>query len=409
MSPADFAKVRREVEQNSSFPQDDSRSDTMIPRHSVEGRPYLPTLMASTEEEGDLGSIRTVVGEIFQLSQPSIDHLHVQSVSGGITNKLFHVDGIPTSSTSKDIPSAVLVRIFGGAGLIDRDVETSTFASLGQQGMALTYYGRFGNGRVEEWLPKAHTLQPNELPNHVETIAHHVGRLHSQFRIPEGLKEYHNPLAPPTLWTQLTRWLDQAQAATFSVPADHDRASDLPLDRLAEELIWLQQTVCPANAAIGFCHNDLLAANILLLCDTTDGGSDNNNNDQTKMIQLIDFEYGGMNYLAYDIANHFNEFAGGTDTGTPDYSRFPSRHVQQQFCQAYLGATTGRSAVDANNDVQHLLLEIQGFVLANHLVWGLWAVNQAATEGCHEFDYLLYASCRLKRYFEEKATSGWSP
>ena len=26
---------------------------------------------------------------------------------------------------------------------------------------------------------------------------------------------------------------------------------------------------------------------------------------------MIDFEYGGPNYLAYDIANHFCEFAGG--------------------------------------------------------------------------------------------------
>ena len=28
------------------------------------------------------------------------------------------------------------------------------------------------------------------------------------------------------------------------------------------------------------------------------------------MVGMIDFEYGGPNYLAYDIANHFCEFAG---------------------------------------------------------------------------------------------------
>ena len=27
-------------------------------------------------------------------------------------------------------------------------------------------------------------------------------------------------------------------------------------------------------------------------------------------VGIIDFEYGGPNYLAYDIANHFNEYAG---------------------------------------------------------------------------------------------------
>ena len=28
------------------------------------------------------------------------------------------------------------------------------------------------------------------------------------------------------------------------------------------------------------------------------------------VVKFIDFEYGGPNYLAYDIANHFCEFAG---------------------------------------------------------------------------------------------------
>ena len=384
MSPADFAKVRLDLETSTNY---GSRSE-VIPRHSVEGRPYLPTLTAS---DGDLGSIREVVGAILQLPKQSIDSLQVQPVSGGITNKLYHVHGIPQSSTN-DTPPAILVRIFGGAGLIDRDVETSTFASLGQQGIALRYYGRFGNGRLEEWLPNAHTLQPPEMPLYVETIAQHVGRLHSMFSIPDGLKDHHDPMAPPTLWTQLSSWLDQALQASFQVASDQDRASTLPLEQLADELIWLQQEVCPTNATIGFCHNDLLAANILCY----DG------RDNQKNIQLIDFEYGGMNYLAYDIANHFNEFAGGTDTGTPNYSWFPSSQVQKQFCEAYLRARGG--AIVQPNDVQDLLHEIHGFVLANHLVWGLWAVNQAATEGCQGFDYLLYASCRLKRYFEEKAT-----
>lgn len=31
-------------------------------------------------------------------------------------------------------------------------------------------------------------------------------------------------------------------------------------------------------------------------------------------VQFIDYEYSGYNYLAYDIGNHFNEFAGETHT-----------------------------------------------------------------------------------------------
>jgi len=35
----------------------------------------------------------------------------------------------------------------------------------------------------------------------------------------------------------------------------------------------------------------------------------------------------------------------------------------------------------------------------NNIYWGLWAVNQAATEGCASFDYLLYAEKRFGQYY----------
>jgi len=405
MSPADFIQGRHEVLETSSVLNDDSSSERILPPHPrliVEDRPYLPTLMAI---EGNLESIRGVVGEIFNLSPNNIDHLQVQSVPGGGTNKIYYVSGIipnndevPTNDEEQippfpSPPKNVLVRLFGAPGLIDRDVETSTLATLGRQGIALNYYGRFGNGRLEEWLPNVHTLQVSEIPMNVEAIAQQLGRLHSMFIIPDGLKEYHNPTAPPTLWTQLKSWIKLGVAATYSNPHDHDRAKALPLSQLNDEMIWLQQYVCPKDSKIGFCHNDLLAANILCYFD-------NETDPPQRKIQLIDFEFSGMNYLAYDIANHFNEFAGGTDTGTPNYTLFPSLEVQKEFCQIYLETTKGRD--HSEQDVEDLLTEVQGFVLANHLVWALWAVNQASDVGCEEFDYLLYASCRLERYFEEK-------
>lgn len=33
----------------------------------------------------------------------------------------------------------------------------------------------------------------------------------------------------------------------------------------------------------------------------------------TGHVRFIDYEYAGYNYQAYDIANHFNEFAGNTN------------------------------------------------------------------------------------------------
>jgi thiamine kinase-like enzyme len=47
------------------------------------------------------------------------------------------------------------------------------------------------------------------------------------------------------------------------------------------------------------CHNDVLNGNVLLE-PTADGEIDDN-----PKITLIDYEYSGYNYRAFDIANHF--------------------------------------------------------------------------------------------------------
>ncbi len=413
MAPNDYVNARNKVIEIQRLQNGNARHNNTKSHHrfSVDGHVYIPSLMAV---DGDDDSIRNVVVEMFQLSTDMATfHLKVQNIPGGNTNKLYHVSGISTdhplsctATGSRIPPESVLVRIFGGHGMINRDVETSTYAALAQQGIALQYYGRFGNGRLEEWCPRAHHLKVRELsiPKFSLGIARATGRLHSQFVVPPDLKEYHNAHASPTLWTQLDSWLDQALTSSFQTDTDTERAATLPLALLKDELLWLKQDVCKittttstttstttTSSKVAFCHNDLLAANILR-CQPLDGGAET--------IQLIDFEYGGMNYAAYDIANHFNEFAGGTnaeDNATPDYSLFPSPSIQYDFCQAYLEACG-----DNDTDIQDLLMEIKGFVLANHLVWGLWAINQAATEGCEGFDYMQYGSCRIQRYFLEK-------
>lgn len=51
------------------------------------------------------------------------------------------------------------------------------------------------------------------------------------------------------------------------------------------------------NNDIVFAHNDLLLGNILY-------------NQKENTVTFIDFEYTAYNYQAFDIANHFAEFAG---------------------------------------------------------------------------------------------------
>jgi len=131
----------------------------------------------------------------------------------------------------------------------------------------------------------------------------------------------------------------------------------------------------------------------------------------TGQIQLIDFEYGGVNFVAFDVANHFNEHAGGTDdedNGVPNYALFPSKKRQEEFVRTYvraareIGGGSNEGVSGEEEEVRDLLVDVGAFILANHLYWGLWAVNQAAMEGCEGFDYLTYAKNRFDEYYGVK-------
>ena len=385
-----------------------------VERSIVDDRPYLPGLDVKVFQPE---TAAYVVERVLHLTPHAWKELQVTPVTGGNTNTLFRVSGIQPQhydghgplgnrhrnhqeQYTKDLPScsdtsssrnydsqrpdSVLVRVFGGHGMIDRDVETATFAALSKVGIAPPYFGRFGNGRIEGWKPMR-TLQIREMgiPNISKGIATCLGHLHAHFHVPSELRQAHDP-NKPTMWTQLYAWLQQALQSKFQNDRDAHRALTLNLTQLKNDLRWLQESVVPSTAKVGFCHNDLLAANILWT-------------DATQEIQFIDFEYGGVNYFSFDIANHFNEYAGGTDgSGVPNYDWFPSESQQATFVTHYLRAKTGQEP--NHGEIQVLLTEIHAFLMANHLYWGLWAVNQAATEGCHGFDYLLYATHRIRQY-----------
>lgn len=64
---------------------------------------------------------------------------------------------------------------------------------------------------------------------------------------------------------------------------------------LREELALLQSELSSVGSPIVFCHNDLLLANVI---------------HRPTSVTFIDYEYASYNYQAFDIGNHFDEFAG---------------------------------------------------------------------------------------------------
>lgn len=152
-----------------------------------------------------------------------------------------------------------------------------------------------------------------------------------------------------------------------------------------------------------FCHNDLLLKNIVY-------------NEKNTAVRFIDFEYADINYQAYDIANHFCEFAGVTDFNPELY---PSKEFQLEWLESYLSEwdqlTSARENGECNGEiltvnghdsgfkkrVNTLYRQVNKFSLMSHLFWGIWSFLQARHSSIH-FDYHSYAKSRLGEYFKNK-------
>lgn len=70
-----------------------------------------------------------------------------------------------------------------------------------------------------------------------------------------------------------------------------------PHQVLEEEYEFLKDHLCKLNSPVVYAHNDLLLGNIL-------------HDSKRNTVTFIDYEYCGFNYQAFDVANHFAEFAG---------------------------------------------------------------------------------------------------
>jgi len=220
--------------------------------------------------------------------------------------------------------------------MIDRDIENATASAISNAGVGPNYYGRFSNGRVEGWMNNSRPMKRHEMKDEsfVPKIARALSQLHT-FTVPEQLVPFHST---PGLWGQLWQWFEQAKNDTIIecklASEDADRFNSLKTELLGDifekaksELDMLQELTEAAGSPVIFCHNDALADNILIIHESD--------------IMLIDFEYGGCNYRGFDIANHWNEWAGGTQAemnGTPEYTDFPSKEQQVTFCEAYLSS-----------------------------------------------------------------------
>ncbi|XP_019896086.1 ethanolamine kinase 1 isoform X3 [Esox lucius] len=147
---------------------------------------------------------------------------------------------------------------------------------------------------------------------------------------------------------------------------------------LSDEMEKLERHLSQINSPTVLCHNDLLTKNIIY-------------NHKEGKVRFIDYEYADYNYQAFDIGNHFNEFAGVNDI---DYSLYPSPELQKDWLRAYLKSykhSVKLEAIVTEQEVQDLYVQVCKFSLASNFFWGLWAILQARYSSI-DFDFESVAS-----------------
>ena len=256
--PNGYIQARNEakITDNSNNSNDTPSSSNSLPvntvdsqpyfMRTVENRPYYPLLKVDPREEGTIIEVARVIVSTWKNArneQPKNGHEEITEgdfrkgkvtvITGGLTNALFKVDfDLPpnnNNATSDNDNGSFLVRIFGAEGMIDRDVETSTFARLcnsnsttGVVHAKLDLIGRFQNGRVETWIPnmrQAHYKFDFERRGLGMEVARQLARLHYGFNdmvgdvedveggvsLFNGQKEQREP----ALWKVAKSWIEE--------------------------------------------------------------------------------------------------------------------------------------------------------------------------------------------------------
>lgn len=215
-------------------------------------------------------------------------------------------------------------------------------------GQAPKVYCKFNNGSAYEYF-EGNSLRPEEIPKMSKLVAKNMQKFHSMDIdcIPKD----------DIVYTPLKKWINQVKEI-------NDKEDLEIIEKIEKEMEWIQNIT--KDFSIGFCHNDLLAPNIVY-------------NEKTGNLRFIDFEYAFYNYRAFDIANHFCEYQGYDF----DLSKYPSKEHQLEFVREYLGLVDEKTI----NDFYY---QVRVCGLLSNMFWGVWALFQSHNSKI-DFDFKEYA------------------
>lgn len=394
--------------------------------------------------------IRGTVQSWNDVPQADYPFFRLDRLGGAMTNCMFICRLVAGASSA---PPKVLLRIYGEGSdqFFSRSRELFILQVLSCLNVGPKLLGRFQNGRFEEYLDSV-TLSATDLrmSETNKAIAKRMYEVHGLVGLlpqadddqddfsnaPAQMMSSYSKFLKTELWTRILDWYKKAMAALPWILENRKqyraRLENFDMAALEKEIGDMVIHLSQLGSPVVFTHNDTQYGNILR----------SNVDDE---ILIIDFEYSCYNYRGFDIANHFCEWMANYHSAEPhsiDIQKFPTEQQQREFVTAYLderdrqlrrpmnnSAGLPLSSVPGvsfqaplllgpspslspslspmltpqtlkalrNQEIDQIMNEAKHFVMASHVMWGLWGLIQAK-QSVIEFDYVGYAVQRLEEY-----------
>ncbi|CAI8035050.1 Ethanolamine kinase 2 [Geodia barretti] len=252
---------------------------------------YLPL----TLERDSLS--QTFTTQILPLVRPAWRDCHVQTkvFTDGITNVLLGFYVSREGSRDQEKEDIVLLRMNGEGTevFLDRRAEILVMLSLHNANLVPPLYLELANGLCYGYIPgRPFTMDDMQDDVMMQRTARAVARLHA-VPVPDTLRS-----PQPYVWNKIRQFLNTV-TGSFTDLHKTQKFQEIfgSLAVVSEEVDALQMELRQSESSLVFCHNDLLCGNLIF--DSSTGN-----------VSMVDYEYGGPNLAAYDIGNHFCEFAG---------------------------------------------------------------------------------------------------
>ncbi len=315
-----------------------------------------------------------------------LETVGIKRLSAAMTNTVYIISHSNYRPDTMDEPKKLLLRVYGNGveSILSRAEELNWFVKLSKARAGPRLLATFQNGRIEEYIESV-TLTPRMMRSQGVSIeiAKSLSRFHA-LQV-EGEDDL-------VLWKRIEVWRHEAKKALKMMMSNEELRATLMRIKsfgIFEDSAFFQETgkfnnfftrLQEKQSPIVPCHNDLQHGNILLT-------------DANKIV-FIDYEYGGINYAAYDIANHFCEWASDfTDANSTPHimdfeGKYPSLGEREGFLSVYLNTTDQVIISD-------WIELVEEFKEISHLLWAYWGIIQASTSSI-DFDYLGYSLMRLE-------------